>query len=143
MARGRPGKVNKDTVLEALKAGKNDTEIAEAQDCQRQYIQYLRRGWEKDGTLPTRVKFQRRIIAVAKPIAELSLDQSIEVMLVAFERASKYPEMETELEKYKRGYAHAMELLHQCEEGDRKKKDQEMRFKVAQQQGEINPPLRR
>ena len=69
---------------------------------------------------------------------ELSLDEGIEIMLTAFERARKYPELEAELEKCKLDCANLKEKLRQQEESEKKRHGQAMRFKLAQQHEGIN-----
>jgi len=68
---------------------------------------------------------------------ELSLEEGIEIMLIAFERAREYPKLEAELKKYKRGYNNLLEAAKTQEKAKQERKEQEIRFKLAQQQGEI------
>jgi len=140
MTRGRPGKVDKDKVLEALKAGKNDTEIAEAQDCQRQYIQYLRRRWEKEGKLPTRVKFQRRIMTATRPVEEsYTFTELQEALLRTILQAKKTEELIEDNWRLQNQVASLKDAVD--------KKDKELHssqeYELLIKQGVLPAPLRR
>ena len=102
-------------------------------------VRRLRRTEEREGVmiLAKRKRWAKVRLGAEGSIPALSLDEGIEIMLTAFERARKYPELEAELEKYKLDYANLQEKLRQQEEVYKKRQEQAVRFKLAQKHEKI------
>lgn len=136
----RQYKVDRVRVLELLSSGATNASIAREQGCSDQNISLLKQKFIRAGKLPADAFGKKTMIDTMPkehPAPEISLDQAIETLLTAFERAKDYPMLKAELEKYKRGYENIMEAARAKDEADKKRKDQGQRFKVAQQQGDF------
>jgi len=57
-----------------------------------------------------------------------SLDQQIELIIEAFGALKRLPELEGELEKYKRDYENALQEIERLREAEQKRRAQEQRF---------------
>lgn len=72
----------------------------------------------------------------------LNREQAVELMIDAFTALKQLPTLMKELEQYKRGYSNLKEAVAEQRKEEEKRKDQERRFKLAQQQGDIKSPVR-
>jgi hypothetical protein len=70
----------------------------------------------------------------------ISLDQLIDLVIEAFNSLRRLPELEAELEKYRHNYQKAAEHIDVLEREASKRKEQELRWMLSVEQGEISNP---
>lgn len=143
----RKATVNRDVALQMLREGKSTHAVAKHFGVSRQAIDLHRREFVQGGLLVD--KRAPGKTAASKKGAEtkvegysaISLDQLIDLVLEAFNSLKKVPELEAELEKYKRNYQKAAEQVEILENEVSKRKEQETRWLLAIQRGDVsNPP---
>jgi len=128
-------KVDIEKALGLLQAGNTTQEVANNFNVSRQAVEIHRSRFIKQGLLQPGRGGRR---TKQSPI-HLTLEQGIDIMTDAFRKARDYPELEAELEKYKRGYNNLLETMKSLKQGEKKRSGQEAAFALAVQQGEINP----
>ena len=139
-------KVNEAKVIELLKEGFNTAQIAkehweeirlnpnDQSGITRQNISWIRKEAEKRGEVFPKTQRGRPVGVVKQPTdGELNFEQVSETIIKAFEQSAKVPELEAELNRVRNRLAIRETELKELD----KKKDQERRFKLAQQQGII------
>ena len=124
--------VDRDLVLNWLREGKTTQYIAEQYDVSRQAIDLHRRDFISRGLLPDqRAAREKRAAKETVPPKQIiaSLDQQIELIIEALGALKRLPELEAELEKYKRDYENALQEIERLREGEQKRQEQEQRFR--------------
>ena len=147
-----PTIVDRDIVVSMSLESKSQGEIGRVFGVTRQRISQVQDALIAEGKLPPKSEWQ----AVGRPRGkarqprpqkvktngngEPTWEQVKGFILSAIEQASQVPELQAELAKYKRGYSNAVDQLKLHEKSTYKERDEELRYKVALQQGQINPP---
>ena len=146
--------VNKDTILSMLKEGETTQHIAEKFNVSRQAIDLYRRDFIKRGLLPNQRAVRTKktpneantpkqnIISPGKsPRSKVvvSLDEQIDLIISAFHALKRLPQLEAEVETYKRGYENALLEIERLKESEKKRLDQESRWFLTQQHNDTNP----
>jgi hypothetical protein len=143
--------VDRNIVLQFLKEGKTSQSIAVQFGVSRQAIdlyrkEFLRTGLLQRGPAPLPVPASAPAPQIntppvsANPVSpapllqphDVSLDQMIELMINAFDALKRIPELEAEVEKYRRDYDRLIKQIEQLEEREKKRKEQETRWIHAQ-----------
>ena len=140
--------VDKDIILNMLREGKTTQYIAEKFNVSRQAVDLHRRGFISRGLLQDqRAPRIRRVTKEAVPPGyktvppehkTVSLDEQIQLFIEAFSALKRKPELETELEIYKRKYEHAVQEIERLQEAEQKRQDQELRWLRVQRQRDIH-----
>ncbi len=144
----RKAVVNKDIILNMLKEGKTTQFIAEKYGVSRQAIDLHRKNFISKGLLPDQraartkraqredTSVARRSVSTREPAfvkhGTISLDEHIDLVISAFSALKRLPELETELETYKRRYEDALQEIERFEQVSNKREEQERRWILAQ-----------
>ncbi len=152
----RKAVVNKDIILNMLKEGKTTQFIAEKYGVSRQAIDLHRKDFISKGLLPDqraarRKRAQREDTSIERRSVStrelafvkhgtISLDEHIELVISAFSALKRLPELETELETYKRRYEDALQKLECFEQAVKKRDEQERRWIFAQGNKDLSSP---
>ncbi len=138
--------VDRDTVLILLQEGKTSGSIARQFGVSRQAIDLHRKEFLRTGVLEARVPYHATPIidqklppplpSVQKPVknAAVSLDQAIDLLIQSFTAMKKLPELEAEVKKLQQQYTTALIQVAQLEEREKKRLEQEIRWR------EVQPP---
>jgi hypothetical protein len=132
--------VDKDIILNLLREGKTTQYIAEKFGVSRQAVDLHRRGFISRGLLQDqRAPRTKRVTPEAVPPKPktVSLDDQIELFIEAFNSLKRLPELEIELEIYKRKYEHAVQEIERLQQAEQKRQDQELRWLLVQRQRDI------
>lgn len=133
--------IDEATVKAMTDEGKSQTEIGNVFGVTRQRISQVQSQLRLSGELGASTKAPGRPKGTkttkVKDNGQPTWEQVKEFVITAIEKANRVPELEAELKRYKLGYENA---LLQLKEHD-KDKDEERRYKLALQQGQVNPPL--
>ncbi len=137
----RKAVVDKDVVLNMLKEGKTTQDIANKFGVSRQAIDLYRKDFINSGLLPnqraTRTRTERTIkerkVATPPGCKVASLDEQIELIIKAFGALKRLPQLEAELEVYKRKCENAAQEIQMLREAEQKRQNQERRWHVVQQ----------
>jgi len=147
--------VDRNIVLQLLKEGKTSQSIAAQFGVSRQAIDLHRKEFIHTGLLPgsgaplpvatlapllvtTPVPPISASTVPSKPLShsiephDVSLDQMIDLIIRAFDALKRIPELEAEMEKYRREYDGLNNKIQQLEEREKKRKEQEARWIHAQ-----------
>jgi hypothetical protein len=138
--------VNKEEILSLLKEGETTQRIAERFNVSRQAIDLHRRDFINRGLLDDKraPRTGKAEYDASPPPADpkapelspfvpgLSLDRQIDLMIDAFAALKRLPQLEQEVERYKRDYAGALEEIERLKENERKRLEQESRWRDAQ-----------
>jgi transposase-like protein len=142
--------VDRNIVLQLLKEGKTSQSIAAQFGVSRQAIDLHRKEFTRTGLLPgsatplsvTTTAPQTPLTSASpvpsKPLSrsiephDVSLDQMIDLIIRAFDALKRIPELEVEMEKYRREYDGLNSKIQQLEEREKKRKEQEARWIHAQ-----------
>ena len=140
--------VDRNTVLQLLKEGKTSQAIGIQFGVSRQAIDLYRKEFFRTGLLqPSTVTPPLPVTSPAPKITtealtkpgslpvttrEVSLDQMIDLMIKAFAAMKRLPELEAEVEKYRREYGNLSQKIEQLEEREKKRLEQEARWIQAQ-----------
>ena len=143
--------VNKNIILNRLKDGETTQSIADNFNVSRQAIDLYRREFIKKGLLPNqRAKRARKLPKEATPKKQklispshplpskdmVSLDEQIDLIIDAFNALKRLPELEKELEIYKRKYENATNEIEHLQNRGQKRQDQELRWLITHQNKE-------
>ena len=138
----RKATVDKDVVLRMLQEGKTTQQVADQFEVSRQAIDLHRREFINRGLLEDQRAFRkaRADRATVFPYRNgISLEQLIDLVIAAFSALKQLPELEADLEKYRRDYQSAIQEIERLKKTDEKWKEQEQRWLLAQQQGDAGP----
>ena len=138
----RKATVDKDVVLQMLQEGKTTQQVADQFEVSRQAIDLHRREFINRGLLEDQRSFRkaRATRATVFPYRNgISLEQLIDLVIAAFSALKQLPELEADLEKYRRDYQSAVQEIERLKTTDEKWKEQEQRWLLAQQQGDAGP----
>ena len=138
----RKATVDKDVVLRMLQEGRTTQYVADQFEVSRQAIDLHRREFINRGLLEDQRSFRkaRADRATVFPYRDgISLEQLIDLVIAAFSALKQLPELEADLEKYRRDYQSAIQEIERLKKTDRKWKEQEQRWRLAQQQGDAGP----
>jgi hypothetical protein len=140
--------VDRNTVLQLLKEGKTSQAIGIQFGVSRQAIDLYRKEFFRTGLLQpstvtpplpaTSPAQQITTEALTKPVSlpvttrEVSLDRMIDLMIKALDAMKRLPELEAEVEKYRREYSNLLQKIEQLEEREKKRLEQEARWIQAQ-----------
>ena len=149
--------VDRGAVLQLLKDGKSSQTIGAQFGVSRQAIDLYRKEFIRNGLLkaagvavntlalplsspPSVPAPTQQINAIVETRSlpgfltprEVSLDQMIDLIIRAFDAMKRIPEMEAEVEKYRREHDGLLKRIEQLEERERKRKEQENRWIHAQ-----------
>ena len=146
--------VNKDEILSMLREGETTRSIAEKFNVSRQAIDLHRKDFIEKGLLPdkraVRVKEQVKETAPQNqspistsppplPDDAASLDAQIDLMISAFNALKRLPQLEKEVETYKQQYEQALTEIESLKETERKRLNQESRWRLTQSQDDTEP----
>ncbi len=149
----RKAVVDKDTILSLLSAGETTQRIAEKFSVSRQAIDLHRRDFIKRGLLPDQRAIRtRKAPKEATPTKQeiispreyppspnmVTLDEQIDLLINAFNALKRLPQLEKEVETYKREYEDALREIERLKENEKRRLDQESRWLNTQRQGNIN-----
>ncbi len=133
--------VDRNIVLQLLKEGETSQSIASQFGVSRQAIDLHRKEFTRTGLLPgtkapktvktAREKPIDKPAAIATP-QDVSLDQMIELLIKAFSALKRIPELEAEVEKYRRDHEKLLNQVEQLEQTEKKRKEQETRWSMLQ-----------
>lgn len=139
--------VDRDTVLQLLKEGKTSQYIADQFGVSRQAIDLHRKEFVRIGLLqgasaplPVGIITPPAATTISEPSKpeqnikpkDITLDQMIELIIQAFSALKRIPELEAEVEKYRRDHQNLINKIEQLEEREKKRKEQETRWIHAQ-----------
>ena len=141
--------VDRNIVLQLLKEGKTSQSIATQFGVSRQAIDLHRKEFLRTGLLlnsATPLPVTTPVLtatAVTSPVPsqppsrsiethDVSLDQMIDLIIKAFDALKRIPELEAEMEKYRRDHDGLIKQIEQLEEREKKRKEQEARWIHAQ-----------
>ncbi len=136
--------VDRNTVLQLLKEGQTSQSIAAQFNVSRQAIDLHRKEFIRTGLLPgTAIPLPAtKLQTIASTISskptpavspkDISLDQMIDLFIKAFDALKRIPELEAEVERYRRDYEGLVKQIEQLEEREKKRKEQEARWIHAQ-----------
>ena len=133
--------VDKDKILSLLQEGKTTQSIAEMFGVSRQAIDLHRRDFISRGLLnDQRAARIKRVEKEPEEIAHRigSLDEQIELIIAAFSALKRLPELEKELETYKRKCESATKEIGHMQEIEHKRQDQELRWLRTQPERDNN-----
>ena len=145
----RKAVVDRDIVLNMLKEGKTTQYIANKFSVSRQAIDLYRRDFISSGSLPNqrakrtgteRIKTERKRATLLE-CNVVSLDEQIELIIKAFGALKRLPQLEAELEIYKRKCENAVQEIQLLREAVKKRQNQEHRWYVVQQQMDSDASL--
>jgi len=124
--------VDKDRILSMLSEGKTTQAIAEIFGVSRQAIDLHRKDFIRQGLLHDQ-RAARATKRTGKKVGRIthrmgSLDEQIELIIAAFGALKRLPELEKELETYKRKYEDATREIENLQAKERKRQDQELRW---------------
>ena len=143
----RKAMVDREKVLQLLREGQTSQSIAGQFGVSRQAIDLHRKEFLRTGALDARVMRQPAptvtrqspppLAAAPAPrktpkAATVSLDQMIDLLIQSFAAMKKLPELELEVNKLKQQYETALAQLAQMEEREKKRLEQEARWREAQ-----------
>lgn len=142
--------IDKERVLELLKAGYKHLPIAQELNCSRQYISLLESRFIEEGELPHRVRGKRGASPPVKtapepaPTNEITLDQVYAVIIQKFEQAQQSQSLTKEIEglteeiyRLKNQVAALKNENQILKEGKTKIEDKVTRLRLSQQQGQV------
>jgi len=133
--------VDRNIVLQLLKEGKTSQSIASQFGVSRQAIDLHRKEFTRTGLLPGAKAPKTVKTALETPIdkpaaiatpQDVSLDQMIELLIKAFSALKRIPELEAEVEKYRRDHEKLLNQVEQLEQTEKKRKEQETRWSMLQ-----------
>lgn len=133
---------DKEIVRTMTLEGKLQQPIADVFSCTRQRISQIQTDLRNEGKLPPKEEMPKgekrlRETTSPKPDGQPTWEDVKAFVLTAIEQASRVSELEAELIRYKRGYDNALAQL----KGYEKVEDEAKRYKIALNQGQINPPI--
>ena len=145
--------VNKEIILSMLKEGASTQSIAERFNVSRQAIDLHRKDFIARGLLPDqRAVRTRKVLEQVAPQRQslvstqaapapntMSLDEQIDLIIDAFNALKRLPQLEKEVETYKRDYEKAVQEIERLKEAEKKRLDQEGRWLLTQHQHDTNP----
>lgn len=150
----RKAVVDRDTILNMLREGKTTQNIAEKFGVSRQAIDLHRRDFINQGLLPNQraarikrvteesVPPKRKPVPPKEPVPPerniISLDKQIDLIINAFNALKRLPQLEAELETYKRKYENSVQEIERLQEREKKRDEQERRWFSVQPQSDIN-----
>ncbi len=135
----RKATVDKDIVLEMLREGKTTQYVADEFGVSRQAIDLHRKEFISRHLLDDQRSFRKARAAraaVSSTRGGISLEQLVDLVIAAFSALKEVPELEADLEKYRRDYQSAMEEIERLKKTDQKWKEQELRWSAVQQEGD-------
>jgi len=146
--------VDRDTILNMLREGRTTQNVAEKFGVSRQAIDLHRRDFINQGLLPNQraVRTQRigreSVLPRHKPVPPkepappqsniISLDEQIDLIINAFNALKRVPELEAELETYKRKYENSIQEIERLQEREKKREEQERRWLSIQHRSDVN-----
>jgi hypothetical protein len=149
----RKATVNREVVLQMLREGKTSQIIADQFGVSRQAIDLYRKQFTTAGLLtgqqPARpfsplpgIETQvRQAPPVRQPVGYTpSLDQMVDLIIEAFDAKRRIPEIQAEMEQYKRRYEEALKEVEELKLKEQKRREQEARWIHAQNPGIITNP---
>ena len=146
--------VNKEIILSMLREGETTQSIAEKFNVSRQAIDLHRRDFIAKGLLPNqRAVRTRKALGQATPQRQnltsprqappardvVSLDEQIDLIIDAFNALKRLPQLEKEVETYRREYENAVREIERLKENEKKRLDQESRWLLTQSRRDTNP----
>jgi hypothetical protein len=153
----RKATVNREVVLQLLREGKTSQNIASQFGVSRQAIDLHRKEFVRTGALEPRsissITREPSPVTVQEPILTppvtpspeikskpetVSLDQMIDLIIQSLAALKKLPELESEFNKLRRQHEATLSQVVQLEEREKKRLDQEARWRDAQQLPGIN-----
>jgi len=150
----RKATVDKDVILSMLKNGETTQRIAVEFNVSRQAIDLHRRDFIEKGLLANQRAVRRSKEAkeaasqTQKPVSTrqsspskdmVSLDRQIDLMINAFNALKRLPQLEKEVERYKKEYENALHEIERLKEPEKKRLEQESRWLLAQRHNDTNP----
>jgi len=145
--------VDKDKILSLLKEGETTQSIAERFGVSRQAIDLHRREFISQGLLPDQRaaragRARREEVKTAEVRGEegrgvdksSSLDEQIDLIIAAFMAMKRLPQLEKELEGYKRKCEDATKEIELLREAEHRRQDQEIRWLTLQREKDQNTP---
>ena len=143
----RKATIDVDRAMQMLREGESTQAVAEHFGVSRQAIDLHRRKFIESGqladrraprtTAPSSGGYNAGIKAAPPAVP---LDGLIELVIQAFDSLKKLPNLEAELEKYKQDYARAAERIEMLEKEVSRRKEQEARWGLAVQPGDVTQP---
>ncbi|MFC2023055.1 hypothetical protein ACFLTL_02775 [Chloroflexota bacterium] len=135
--------VDKTLVLNMLKEGKTTQDVANKFGVSRQAIDLHRKEFITNGLLYNQrapgVRTERKEVTPPE-LNVVSLDEHIDLIIEAFSALRRLPQLEKELEIFKRKYENAVCEIQLLQEAEQKRQNQELRWSMAQKKG-INTSL--
>lgn len=146
--RKRAGKPDPEIVLKMFKEGKQPMEVAaefrgQGYKYSHQAASNRRTDFEERGLLDPKLRKKAKRgksqkIANREPDnGDLTLENLGDIMIEALEARKKLPVVEAELVKTQKGLHNALRMLEVEQKENKKRAEQERRFKLAKQQGEV------
>jgi len=137
-----------------LRKGESTQRIAKKFNVSRQAIDLHRRDFIERGLLPNQralrikkapkgVTHKSQIIASPEqsPYSKdtgFSLDEQIDLIIDAFNALKRLPQLEKEVETYKKQYENALQEIENLNETLKKRMDQESRWRLTQRRNDTN-----
>lgn len=152
----RKAVVDRETILSMLREGKTTKNIAEKFGVSRQAIDLHRRdfinqglllnqravrtkgGVKEPGTPQSKTVLSEESVAPESNI--ISLDEQIDLIINAFNALKRLPQLETELERYKRKYEDSIQKIELLQGREKKRDEQERRWLSVLRQSELDNP---
>jgi len=138
-AMARKATVDKNTVLEMLQEGRSTQYVADQFGVSRQAIDLHRKDFINQGLLRDQRAF-RKARTVRETVTTdrnaVSLEKLVDLVIEAFSALKQLPELEAELEKYRRDYESAIQEIGRLKKTDEKWKQQELRWFAVQEEGD-------
>ena len=146
--------VDKEIILSMLREGETTQRIAEKFNVSRQAIDLYRRDFIEKGLLPNQRAVRTRkapkeaahqnqkLISPRQsppPKEVVSLDEHIDLIIIAFNALKRLPQLEKEFETCKQEYENALHEIERLKERERKRLDQESRWLLTQRHNDTNP----
>ena len=146
--------VNKDVILSMLRAGETTRRIAGKFNVSRQAIDIYRRDFITKGILPNQRAVRRRKTSEkaapqkqnlispsqASPSKDtISLDEQIDLIINAFNALKRLPQLEKEVETYRKKYENARYEIERLKEKEKKRLEQESKWLLTQRYNDTNP----
>ena len=138
----RKATVDRDIALRMLRDGQSTNAVADYFGVSRQAIDLHRKEFIQGGLLVDRRAPRKATVLKdndeikAKGYTAVSLDRLVDLVIEAFNSLKQVPELEKELEKYKRDCQKASERIELLEKEVSKRKEQESRWRLAMRQGD-------
>ena len=140
----RKATVDREIALQMLREGRSTQYVADYFGVSRQAVDLHRGDFIKQGLLNAQRAARRaKTEKSTKPVdsGNIPLDRLIDLIIEAFTALKQVPELETELEKYKRCYEDATREIEHLQNSEQKRHEQEERWQQAQKQGGTQFPL--